>query len=256
MGPRISSDGPAGRTGCIPRDRRGSRRMGPQVASDGPAGRVGWARGSHRMGQRVGPDASRGTGAGRIGWAPRSHRMGLRVASDGPAAFGIGWARGSGQIGPRVTSDGPGRVASDAVGPRVGSRRRGRRVASEVSDLSWQDSHVLERVPVSTARFLKVYQSFVRLQHHSSLADPASRDKIVCLFILRKLPTRAVLPDGRSRIRGMPTPPWRRAETRRDQERPDPTGEGRRLPGGPSPGEGPRGSSKEGGEVHDTKLRD
>ena len=94
------------------------------------------------MGQRVGPDASRGTGAGRVGWAPRSHRMGLRVASDGPAAFGIGWARGSGQMGPRVTSDGPGRVASDAVGPRVGSRRRGRRVASEVSDLSWQDSHV------------------------------------------------------------------------------------------------------------------
>jgi len=27
----------------------------------------------------------------------------------------------------------------------------------------------------------------------------------------------------------MPTPPWRRAETRRDQERPDPTGEGRRV---------------------------
>ena len=99
----------------------GSRRMGLRVASDGPADRVRWAQGSGRF---------------------RCSGPADRVASDGPAAFGIGWARGSGQMGPRVTSDGPGRVASDAVGPRVGSRRRGRRVASEVSDLSWQDSHV------------------------------------------------------------------------------------------------------------------
>jgi hypothetical protein len=37
MGPRVASDGPAGRVGWA----RGSRRMGPRVASDGPAGRVG-----------------------------------------------------------------------------------------------------------------------------------------------------------------------------------------------------------------------
>ena len=143
MGLRVTSDGPADLIGWA----SGSDRMHPagpaRVASDGPPGRIRWACGLRRMGPRLIGLAS---GSGRMhpagGWAPRSHRMGLRVASDGPAAFGIGWARGSGQMGPRVTSDGPGRVASDAVGPRVGSRRRGRRVASEVSDLSWQDSHV------------------------------------------------------------------------------------------------------------------
>jgi hypothetical protein len=124
--------------------------------------------------------------------------MGRRVSSDGPAG-GIGWACGSGQIGPLVGSDKPGWVVSDAEGPRIGSRRMGPRVASDgpAVGIGWaggpgrmiqqvaSDRPAVSRLMrvtcpgtffsacLSTARFLKVYQSFVRLPHHSTLADPA-----------------------------------------------------------------------------------
>ena len=51
MGPRFASDGPAGRVGCIPRDRRGWHRMGLRVT-----GGIEWARGPGRMIQQVASD--------------------------------------------------------------------------------------------------------------------------------------------------------------------------------------------------------
>ncbi len=83
MGLRVASDGlgPAARVGNW--RANGSRRRGPRVASDGAAGRVGWAGGLRRMGPRVASDVP----TGRVGWATCGSRwiLGQQVASDGPA---------------------------------------------------------------------------------------------------------------------------------------------------------------------------